>query len=233
MPMDPAAATRRLAEHGIRGSSLILATWAPGGDVTADDLNDALGEAGVDHLLLRREDCTVTLLVEGEHEDESLARLLPEPTHIGLSDPFTRPAQAADALKQAIWALEVADASGKTVVRYGEHHAPFLPRTLSEAHSAVDHVLGPLIAYDQEKSSDLINTLRVFLENKRSWKQASELLCIHKQTLIYRIRRVEELTGRTLDETRDVAELWYALRTLELIGGRDRTSGTELMDRPA
>jgi purine catabolism regulator len=43
---------------------------------------------------------------------------------------------------------------------------------------------------------------------------------VHKQTLVYRMRRVEELTGRRLDRTEDVAELWLALRA------RDATTGT-------
>jgi hypothetical protein len=45
---------------------------------------------------------------------------------------------------------------------------------------------------------------------------------LHKQTLVYRIKRVEELTGRRLDDTGDVAQLWLALRSLELTGQRRR-----------
>jgi purine catabolism regulator len=63
----------------------------------------------------------------------------------------------------------------------------------------------------------LVASLRVFLECNRSWQRASARLGIHKQTLVYRIRRVEELTGRTLAETGDVAELWFALCALEMV----------------
>jgi PucR family transcriptional regulator, purine catabolism regulatory protein len=35
---------------------------------------------------------------------------------------------------------------------------------------------------------------------------------------VYRIKRVEELTGRRLDDTGDVAQLWLALQSLELTG---------------
>ena len=80
----------------------------------------------------------------------------------------------------------------------------------------MDHILGPLLAYDAEHSSELVHTLEEFLRANRSWQRASEVLYVHKQTLVYRIKRVEELTGRHLDDTADVAELWFALQALEL-----------------
>ena len=60
----------------------------------------------------------------------------------------------------------------------------------------MDHILGPSLAYDAEHSSELVHTLEEFLRANRSWQRASEVLYVHKQTLVYRIKRVEELTGR-------------------------------------
>jgi PucR family transcriptional regulator, purine catabolism regulatory protein len=34
---------------------------------------------------------------------------------------------------------------------------------------------------------------------------------VHKQTLVYRIRQIETMTGRDLSNTADVARLWLAL----------------------
>jgi purine catabolism regulator len=45
-------------------------------------------------------------------------------------------------------------------------------------------------------------------------------LYCHRHTLRYRIRRVEELTGRSLDSARDRIDFWLALR------GRELTKGT-------
>ena len=42
-------------------------------------------------------------------------------------------------------------------------------------------------------------------------------LYCHRHTLRYRIRRVEELTGRSLDSARDRIDFWLALRGRELI----------------
>jgi purine catabolism regulator len=35
---------------------------------------------------------------------------------------------------------------------------------------------------------------------------------VHRQTLVYRIRRIETLTGRSVSDTGDVAELWLGLQ---------------------
>jgi purine catabolism regulator len=41
---------------------------------------------------------------------------------------------------------------------------------------------------------------------------------VHRQTLVYRIERVEQLTGRQLQSTADVAELWLALQAAMACG---------------
>jgi purine catabolism regulator len=73
-------------------------------------------------------------------------------------------------------------------------------------------VLGQLLDYDEAHRSDLVATLRTFLEENRSWQRTSTRLHVHKQTLVYRVSRIETLTGRSLSDTGDVAELWLALQ---------------------
>ena len=79
-------------------------------------------------------------------------------------------------------------------------------------------VLGALADYDAQQGGQLQHTLRVFLEQNRSWQKAAQLLNVHKQTLVYRIRRIEEITERSLDSTEDVAVLWIALRSAQIAG---------------
>jgi hypothetical protein len=75
----------------------------------------------------------------------------------------------------------------------------------------------PTLEYDTEHSAELVHSLDEFLQANRSWQRAAKALFVHKQTLVYRMKRVEELTGRRLDDTGHVAELWFALRALELV----------------
>jgi purine catabolism regulator len=42
---------------------------------------------------------------------------------------------------------------------------------------------------------------------------------VHRQTVFYRMERVEQITGRTLAETADIAELWLALSAHEVLTG--------------
>ena len=77
-------------------------------------------------------------------------------------------------------------------------------------------MLGPLIEYDLEQGTELVDTLRAYLECDRSPSRASELLFIHTQTVNYRISRIQDLTGRSMRSTGDVSELWFALRALAL-----------------
>lgn len=216
--LAPEAAAPRLEAHGL-GEQLVLAACSrPGGGVTHQHLHHALAERGVPHLLLHRGETLLVLLPADAGtalRDELEARAA-----IGFSETFASAPRVPDAAREARWALEAAHARGVPAAQYGEDAlAPFLPRTLSEAQATVDRVLGALAAYDVQHGTALLDSLETFLACNRSWQSAAAALSVHKQTLVYRMRRVEELTGRRLDRTDDVAELWLALRTRRASGG--------------
>jgi hypothetical protein len=72
-------------------------------------------------------------------------------------------------------------------------------------------LLGPVRAYDQEHHSELLESLRVFLDCSGSWSQAAARLHLHVNTLRYRMGRVEELTARDLSRFPDRVDLFLAL----------------------
>jgi purine catabolism regulator len=76
----------------------------------------------------------------------------------------------------------------------------------------VARILGPMLRHDAEHGTEHVRTVRVMLRHDRSWQQSAAELHIHKQTLGYRIRKIEQLTGRGLARTEDLAEWWFALR---------------------
>ncbi len=80
-----------------------------------------------------------------------------------------------------------------------------------------ESVLGALRDYDLESSSDLVKSLSYFLEANGHWGEAAERLYVHRHTLRYRMRRVEEITGRSLDSSQDRMEFWLALKAREMI----------------
>ena len=222
--------THLLAERGLGEEPRLLACCA-GDGVTSEhsDLHLHLEDRGISHLLLRRRPVLTALLPGTTGAVNALREEVDPAFPIGLGDPIGTVSRVPDAYREAMWALQSAKASGKPVARHGEDAAlsPFLPRSLSESRRIVDHVLGPLLDYDAAHGSQLTTSLKVFLSENRSWQRAAAALYVHKQTLVYRMRRVEELTGRRLDRTEDVAELWLALRGAEASGslGPEPTAG--------
>ena len=81
----------------------------------------------------------------------------------------------------------------------------------------VRSVLGPLIDRDESKSSELVESIRAFIEAAGRWEQGAETLGVHRHTLRYRVRQAEELLGRDLTEAEDRLEIWLALKALEIL----------------
>ncbi len=77
-------------------------------------------------------------------------------------------------------------------------------------------VLGPVEAGEGEYGDELLRSLDVFIEHNGHWEKAANALYCHRHTLRYRVRRVEQLTGRDFSSARDRIEFWLALRGREL-----------------
>jgi purine catabolism regulator len=80
-----------------------------------------------------------------------------------------------------------------------------------------DSILGPIEQSEGYYGGELMRSLEAFIEENGQWERAAKRLYCHRHTLRYRIRRVEELTGRDLGSARDRIEFWLALRGRELI----------------
>ncbi len=73
-------------------------------------------------------------------------------------------------------------------------------------------LLGPLQAYDERHHAELLPTLRQFLACSGSWNACAASMYVHVNTVRYRIRRIEELTGRDLSCLDDQVDFFLALR---------------------
>ena len=82
-----------------------------------------------------------------------------------------------------------------------------------------ESLLGALVAHDERHGSALIDSLRAYIEANGRWADAASALGVHRHTMRYRVRKIEELTGRDLSDARDRLELWLALRAYDM---RDR-----------
>ena len=80
-----------------------------------------------------------------------------------------------------------------------------------------DSILAPIEENEGAYGGELMRSLEAFIESNGQWERAARALYCHRHTLRYRIRRVEELTGRSLDSARDRIDFWLALRGRELV----------------
>jgi purine catabolism regulator len=80
-----------------------------------------------------------------------------------------------------------------------------------------ESLLGPLEAGEGHYGGELVRSLEAFIECNGQWEAAARRLFCHRHTLRYRMRKVEELTGRDLASARDRIEFWLALRGRELV----------------
>jgi PucR family transcriptional regulator, purine catabolism regulatory protein len=83
-----------------------------------------------------------------------------------------------------------------------------------------ESLLGPIEADEGHYGDELLRSLEAFIECNGQWEAAARRLFCHRHTLRYRMRKVEELTGRDLSSARDRIEFWLALRGRELVSTR-------------
>ena len=95
-----------------------------------------------------------------------------------------------------------------------------LARAPDLADRLAGRVLGPLEAYAERRSSDLLETLEAFLECGLDRRQTAQRLHVHPNTLDYRLRRIAELTGLEPGRPRDLVLLELALARRKLPPGR-------------
>jgi hypothetical protein len=80
------------------------------------------------------------------------------------------------------------------------------------------HVLADLLALPSAEREVLLNTLHAWFAEHGSAKDAAERLFVHPNTVRYRIRRVQDLTGRDLTDPRGISELYLAVESVRLDG---------------
>ncbi|TNY34471.1 PucR family transcriptional regulator [Thermomonospora catenispora] len=87
----------------------------------------------------------------------------------------------------------------------------------------VRETIGPLLAQPPNHRDVLLRTLAALLECNGSPTQAAQALFCHRNTVIYRVKQIESLTGRDLQNARDRLELSLGLiASGHDLGGRDR-----------
>ncbi|WP_017754707.1 PucR family transcriptional regulator [Calidifontibacillus oryziterrae] len=71
---------------------------------------------------------------------------------------------------------------------------------LQDLKEFYDHVLGKLLQYDEQNGGDFMHTLENFAQHQFDLKKTSEALFLHRNTLRYRLNKIEEILEQKLDD---------------------------------
>lgn len=75
----------------------------------------------------------------------------------------------------------------------------------------VDEILGEILEYDAKNHTQLIETMWTYFGSDCNLQKAADRLFSHKNTVKYRLQRIEQLTGRDFDNKFQSLELFNAL----------------------
>jgi DNA-binding PucR family transcriptional regulator len=138
---------------------------------------------------------------------------------IGVSPVFTQPHQSHEALTQAKLALMCGPPGTTTLTRYEDVPIPLLLVRQPEAsRQLAEQVLGPILALPARERDNYLDTLAAWYECGGSTTGAADALHYHRNTVQYRLRRIQDITGRSLSTPTEVAQLYVALEALRLTG---------------
>ena len=119
----------------------------------------------------------------------------------------------------ALEAVRIANGRAPEVASYKDLGAFQLLLSLQDDEALASYcrgVLGPVEEGEGDYGDELLRSLDAFIEHNGHWERAAQALYCHRHTLRYRIKRIEQLTGRDFSQARDRIEFWLALRGREL-----------------
>lgn len=208
--LSPNAVTRHLAEYGLSPADAVIVAVrgiADGGQGSGLDVR--LWRANISHLTVQH--AGVVASVIARRDIDRFVEAVGESATVGISESVGHPARFGEADREARWALDIAVSREESHLRYADAAPPIGPRTPNEAVSFVRLTLSPILDRPEPEATDLIETLMCFLDAGRSWQRTADRMHVHRQTVRYRIRKIEQLVGLDTSSTADVATLWVAI----------------------
>ncbi|MFD8050243.1 helix-turn-helix domain-containing protein [Streptomyces chartreusis] len=138
---------------------------------------------------------------------------------IGVGSAVVGLASVGDARRLADLALSICPPDGGSV-RLTEHLPEALVISCPELGATLtEQVLGPLLRLEPADRDVLLDTLAAWFACDGSAQRAGEQLYCHRNTVLNRLRRCEQLTGRSLARPLDVVQISLALTARRLLRG--------------
>lgn len=195
--------------------------------LSVDDVADA-DTAGVESIWDSEVDGRVGLVFAGSEAALEAALSGIVDRNVGVSAVFWSPSGTPRAVEQARLARRCARGAEVSSTRYEAVPVPVLLASNPESgREAAHRILGRLLDLAEDERASLLGTLDAWFESKGSTAAAAERLHYHRNTVLYRLRRIGELTGRDYSDPIGSAELFVGLRAYQILGvGVSGSNGT-------
>lgn len=128
----------------------------------------------------------------------------------------------ARSLREAQQALEIGrrlfgDGQIHSFARLGIYRLLFYLHEQSELADFYQETLGPLIHYDSHSNSALIETLEAYFRCNGNLSETARAMHLHRNSLLYRLGRIEEILGRSLEDSELRLSMQIALKIRHLL----------------
>jgi sugar diacid utilization regulator len=147
------------------------------------------------------------------------------PLAVGIGNPAPTTATIARSYAEARLALAASERMGDfggitTFAELGIQRLFLRVPDLEDLRAFADSVIGKLLDGASTAGQEFLDTLAVYFAESGSLQRAAKRLHVHPNTVTYRIRRVEEITGLALDVHRDRLMAEVAVEIIASMGGR-------------
>lgn len=173
-------------------------------------MSQRLQRHGIANAATTTEDASYVLFDDRGSAD-LLWHVLEDAGHAGVSSALTV-RQLSRATREARWMRARAAEQSGGLLFYTNDDSWFGLAGHHEGEELVARLLGPILDYDQRTQADLVGTLRIYLQLQRSPQKVAAQTYTHRQTVISRLRKIEQLADLDLSETAIVAQLWLAFK---------------------
>lgn len=182
-------------------------------------------EHEISFLVTRKDNCLIgALFFDGKSRFDfrRLLEELPVEGKFGISRRGSKLADFASYAREAETALEVLcrvrlDKRVAALSELGIYYPLSEMQDLASMRQLFEQTLGAVTKHDRENESALLETLEQYFACGCNLRMTAEKMFLHKNSVSYRLHKVEELTGRSMDDIQFRLELQLCLLYCRLI----------------
>jgi purine catabolism regulator len=93
----------------------------------------------------------------------------------------------------------------------GVYRLLVLLRESPEMWTFYRETLSKLVAYDRKQGGELLKTLEEYFNHLGNLRATSDALHVHRNTLLYRLDRIKQITGMNMEDSEEHFAMWLAL----------------------